>query len=136
MYVLSAGVLFTHLSFCYATLGFLGEGPDRGGLRRKQALPLEARPAVRLDQGRPVGPLTRAKRDAAIVDSRHWLNESVGVYFEEFLGREPHEVNQMLVGYGQDKYDTVTPRALLLTRCWHFATLRRSSGVRCLGRGN
>ena len=61
--------------------------PERGlavGARlRKQALPLEARPVVRLDHGRPVGPLTRAKRDAATVDFRHWLDESVGVSLED-----------------------------------------------------
>ena len=55
------------------TKGFPGEGPPRHATSgRKQVLPLEMRPAIRLDQGRPVGPLTRAKRVSLM---HEWLDQ-------------------------------------------------------------
>ena len=81
------------------TKGYDGEGP------RRQALPLQQRPAVWLPQHRTLGPATVERRRRLVEAFAAWLLGHCGVQLEQLIAGEGRVVSRYLEQYGQRLYE-------------------------------
>ena len=77
---------------------FSSEGPGR-----RQVLPIENCPSIRLVKGRLIGPEACARREVAYASFSAWLQEERGVDLGELMSLGAREVDSVLVSFGQEK---------------------------------